>query len=332
MRKTLAKNALICAIVIILIMVFIYTLSINNKAWKKYSSIQVLGDETTGSLFDPNVIKLENGKYRMYVSSRKNSSISMSESDDGIHWSDVKVVFTNDGNTSWDKIINRCSVVYKDNVYKMYYTGQTKSSSKIGLAESIDGLNFEKIQDDPILVPEADYEQLNVMNPHVIFDEDEQTYKMWYSSGQQYEPDVICYATSKDGISWNKSENNPVMMPSVNENNLDSYKLGGCEVHKLDNNSWLMFYIGYTDINTARIFYATSSNGINWERNAKNLIIEPTKNSFDSEATYKPSAVYDSKENRWMLWYNGRTGENEYIGLAYCKDNNFNNKYTEYRR
>ena len=27
---------------------------------------------------------------------------------------------------------------------------------------------------------------------------------MWYSGGEQYEPDAIGYATSKDGIDWTK--------------------------------------------------------------------------------------------------------------------------------
>ena len=64
-----------------------------------------------------------------------------------------------------------------------------------------------------------------------------------------------------------------------------------------------MFYIGYTDLNTARIFTATSNDGINWVRDGYHPIVEPNVDSFDSEATYKPSAVYDSENKRWLLYY-----------------------------
>ena len=67
-----------------------------------------------------------------------------------------------------------------------------------------------------------------------------------------------------------------------------------------------MFYIGYTDINTANIFITESKNGINnWKRNY-NPIIKPSKNKFDNDACYKPSAIYDNKKKKWMIWYNGR--------------------------
>ena len=77
-----------------------------------------------------------------------------------------------------------------------------------------------------------------------------------------------------------------------------------------------MFYIGYSDINTARIFVALSRNGINNWKRGNNPIIEPTKDIFDNDACYKPSAVFNWKNNRWMLWYNGRNKNKEYIGLA----------------
>lgn len=77
-----------------------------------------------------------------------------------------------------------------------------------------------------------------------------------------------------------------------------------------------MFYIGYTDLYTARVFLAESTDGINWNRDSYNPIIEPTEGTFDASAVYKPSAEYDYKNNRWLLYYNGRNGSEEYIGLA----------------
>lgn len=331
MNNTKGKNFLtIVFIVTILVGIIGYSIKKQNR-WVKYGNMPILGDKTTGTLFDANVIVLKNGKYRMYVSTRKNGSISMSESNNGIDWSELKVVLSNNGETEWDGTINRCSVIYKDGIYKMYYTGQDSNKSKIGIAQSNDGLNFKKVQDVPIIVPETRYEQENVMNPCVFYDTDEKVYKMWYSAGQKHEPDVLCYATSEDGIKWNKHESNPIMIPSKDKGDLDCFKLGACDVHKLEDNSYIMFYIGYTDINTARIFYATSNDGVQWKKHSKNPIVVPSKNGFDSEATYKPSAIYDFNKNEWILWYNGRTGDQEYIGFVTCKDYFFNKKYREKR-
>jgi sucrose-6-phosphate hydrolase SacC (GH32 family) len=81
---------------------------------------------------------------------------------------------------------------------------------------------------------------------------------------------------------------------------------------------YLMFYIGYEDINTARICVARSKDGIRgWERSPLNPLIEPTAGSWDSEATYKPTVVWNEKDGKWMLWYNGRTENREYMGYAY---------------
>lgn len=51
-----------------------------NSKWIKYSSQPILGNQETGSLFDPNVILDEDGKYRMYVSWRKNAAIAVTQS------------------------------------------------------------------------------------------------------------------------------------------------------------------------------------------------------------------------------------------------------------
>jgi predicted GH43/DUF377 family glycosyl hydrolase len=78
---------------------------------------------------------------------------------------------------------------------------------------------------------------------------------------------------------------------------------------------YLMFYIGYWDEDTAQIGLARSRNGINdWERHPENPIIAPTESGWDGEACYKPFAIFDGAS--WRLWYNGRNGHLEQIGLV----------------
>ena len=78
-----------------------------------------------------------------------------------------------------------------------------------------------------------------------------------------------------------------------------------------------MFYIGYSDIDTARIGCAISPDGITgWRRLPQNPIVSPDLGTWNSSACYKPSVVRDEKNSRWLLWYNGRNGAPEYVGCA----------------
>lgn len=321
MKQEKIKKILMVFIILVLfiiianIILILYYKNIdkNAKGWIKYENNPVIGDETTGYLFDPYVFLDKDGTYRMYVSSRKNDAISVTTSKDGINWSELKIVLDRDTSTGWENIVNRATVVYKDGLYHMWYTGQANETSKIGYATSEDGYTFSK-KNEPVLINEKEWEKDSVMNPDVIYDEEEKIFKMWYAAGETYEPDVIAYAISEDGINWHKYEN-PVLEANKNKNALDSFKVGGCDVHKLSNNSYIMFYIGYTDINIARIFVAKSQDGINWKRTGRPIIV-PEDGKFDYGACYKPSAIFDRENKRCMLWYNGRTLYDEYIGLA----------------
>ena len=140
-----------------------------------------------------------------------------------------------------------------------------------------------------------------------------QIYRMWYSAGETWEPNAIGYATSPDGKVWQKHPSNPVFRPEP-KNPWEQDRVAGCQVmHRGD--WYYMFYIGYRDINHAQIGLARSRDGItNWQRHPANPIISPGKNQWDQEACYKPYAVFDGQ--RWLLWFNGRRGHFEQIGLA----------------
>jgi hypothetical protein len=51
-----------------------------------------------------------------------------------------------------------------------------------------------------------------------------------------------------------------------------------------------------------------------WVKYEKNPIVRPGKGQWDEDAVYKPIAIFDGK--RWLLWYNGRKGGVEQIGVA----------------
>jgi len=69
------------------------------------------------------------------------------------------------------------------------------------------------MSDKPVLAAEMPWEKVAVMCPHVIYDDKAKLYRMWYSGGEQYEPNAIGYATSEDGLKWAKHERNPIFKP-----------------------------------------------------------------------------------------------------------------------
>ncbi len=280
--------------------------------WEKYGS-PVFGDETTASVFDPFVVMIED-RYRLFVSERKNSGIICTDSTDGTEWEKWKVALEAGDKGSWEERVNRASVCKIDGKWLMWYTGQSRNNSAIGIATSDDGIRFTRMQQKPILVPSEPYEKGSVMNPCVLWDKDEKIFKMWYAAGEQFEPDVLCYAESKDGINWERYANNPILEKS-NEK-YDQCKVGGCDILK-ENDRYYMFYIGYQNVDTARVCMAESNDGIhNWVRSMDNPVISPEKKSWDADAVYKPTVVLNKQKNKLLMWYNGRKQNCERIGLA----------------
>jgi predicted GH43/DUF377 family glycosyl hydrolase len=279
-----------------------------SHPWVKYAGGPVLGGPL-GTCFD--ICVLHDGPgYRMYFSWRPKASIALSESKDGIHWGTPRIVL-GPAATGWEDDINRPCVIKRADGYHLWYTGQMDGRSAIGYATSPDGIHWSR-QAQPVLVPEAPWEKVAVMCPDVLWDEAARQYRMWYSGGEQYEPDAIGYATSPDGVHWSRLA--APVFASDPSNAWEQHKVTACQIVPRD--GWFyMFYIGFRDIDHAAIGIARSRDGLTgWQRCPLNPIVSPTPEGWDADACYKPYALYDG--HRWLLWYNGRRGGMEQIGLV----------------
>ena len=284
-----------------------------SGGWLKSDKSPVMGGKY-GTCFDIAVLK-EGGTYRMWLSWRPQRSVALVESADGIHWSEPpRIVLGPRPETGWEEDINRPVVVKRADGYHMWYTGQAKGkNSWIGYATSPDGVTWKRMSQKPVLSFEQPWEKVAVMCPHVLWNADKKFFQMWYSGGEQYEPNAIGYATSPDGLTWTKCRNNPVFscdrsIPWERD------RVAGCQVEKCGD-YYLMFFIGYRDIDHAQIGLARSKDGITgWERHPANPIIRPGQGKWDEDACYKPYAVFDGQ--KWLLWYNGRRGSLEQIGAV----------------
>lgn len=314
------KKSKILLLLIIFVIIISKIFLLLYPHWSKYSiNDPILGDEESGSLFDPHVI-YDDKKYKMFVSKRNIGSIVVYESNDGIKWSDnYKIVLKPNKNSGWENIVNRASVIRYHNNYYLYYTGQYGNekieNSEIGLAISSDGYNFKRYSNKPIISIKGKNIQ-SVMNPFVLYDKEDKLFKMYYAAGETYEPDMICYATSIDGVNWNDYKNNPILEKNSDKRAFDMYKVGAVDVKKVSHNLYKMYYIGYNSISSSKIFSATSTDGIKWQRDSYKSIVAPSKEGWDRDAVYKPSLVFNKKKNKYYLYYNGRNGSSEYIGLS----------------
>lgn len=281
--------------------------------WTKYPGNPVLGGDY-GTCFDITVLK-EDDTYRMWLSWRPKKSLALVESREGIQWSTPAIVLGPNPDTGWEDDINRPTVVKREDGYHMWYTGQAQGHSRIGYAVSPDGRTWERASAQPVLVPEEPWEKVALMCPHVLWDEEAGFYRLWYSGGEQYEPDAVGYATSPDGLHWIKHPANPVFTPDAGPApSWDGHKVAGAHVLRYGGGH-LMFYIGFRDTDHAQIGMARSIDGVTgWERHSANPIIRPGAGGWDHDACYKPFAV--PEPGRWLLWYNGRRGASEQIGLA----------------
>lgn len=268
-----------------------------------------------GPCFDPFILK-QGDRYKMWFSWRRQHAIGYAESPNGYRWSSPRIVLTPDPAVAGQIDVNRSSVLVRDGRYHLWYTGQSVEQSQIYYATSPDGLAWTRSSAQPVLAPAFHWEKSAVMCPDVLWDDEKSEFRMYYSAGEQFEPDCIALATSADGIAWTKREQ-PILNADPNSP-WETAKVAGADVHKLD--GWYyLFYIGFADLHHANIGVARSRDGISgWQKHPANPILRAPGMlnlfAWNRDAIYKPSAVRE--EDKWVLFFNARRRDTEQIGMA----------------
>ena len=160
--------------------------------WTKFNGNPILGGERLGTCFDVNVVRDGPAPWTMYFSWRPRKAIALVRSDDGLNWTqEPEICLEADLSSGWEEDVNRSCTVFRDGLWHMFYTGQANGESKIGYATSADGVRFERVRREPVLVPKHDWEKRSVMNPYVRWDGGRALWRMWYAAGETYEPNVM---------------------------------------------------------------------------------------------------------------------------------------------
>ncbi len=189
-----------------------------------------------------------------------NFLIGLATSTDGLNWTRVSnnpvLPLGDPGN--WDEqwtYVN--SVLWDEGVYKMWYTGMNSSGiSSIGYATSSDGISWVKYSGNPVLKGSADkWDGANNQNARVIRVNDK--YEMWFNGYASGTKEInIGYASSHDGIVWEKYSNNPVLVTGK-VGTMDAEWCWSPVVIYLDG-QYKMWYSGYSN-DLYNVGYASDS-------------------------------------------------------------------------
>lgn len=132
---------------------------------------------------------------------------------------------------SWDENgIETVSVVKHEGTYYLWYLGKRYGPwrHQIGLATSRDGRRWVKHLSNPVLRPEQPFEGDTVKEPSVLWDLEEGLFKMWYNGMRSTEQVVrVGYATSRDGVRWEKRTGPVNGSGSAGWNHVNVLKLPG---------------------------------------------------------------------------------------------------------
>jgi hypothetical protein len=219
--------------------------------------------------------------------------------------------------------------------YKMYYAGSSSTQVNeslwdqwvTGLVTSSNALNWQYPDNyEPVLFARKFFEG-EVVDPKqeaARFDaifaidafvlKDGPLYKCWYTGWNgDFTHDEkglskkinyrIGYATSDDGYKWTKIDGNAGAGSVLGTGTNGEAELYGSEDPFIikENGIYRMWYTGF-DGHTRRILYATSHDGINWDRKGIALATG-TKGQADELATQNPVVI--KRNGQYELWYQG---------------------------
>jgi predicted GH43/DUF377 family glycosyl hydrolase len=295
--------------------------------WTKYEGnpiITVPGAWYNGAIKSCVIYNADSSRYEMFFSGSTTASggrpcrIGLAYSNDGLSWQVQPTWVLAPTAGTWDSYTTEFPfVIIENGVYKMWYAGaQNMATYKIGYATSLNGINWTK-HPTPVLDAGPDaWEAGGVAGSHIM--KDTGGYKLWYwGANTSQTRECIGYATSTDGILWQKdTQNNPILEPGISGEWDDTWVVGPSVMFK--DNIYYMWYLGTgTTWGQFRIGLATSSDGItNWSKHPANPVLTPSPSGWDGGEVESPSVILVG--DTLYMYYDGSPSGNYVwqIGLA----------------
>ena len=244
-----------------------------------------------------------------------------------------------DKKIGWEEsdVFNPAATLKNGKIYVLYRaednsaTGIGKRTSRIGLAESEDGIHMKR-RKTPVMYPDKDnmkeYEwEGGCEDPRVTMTEDG-LYVMAYTSWNR-KVARLCIATSHDLVKWEK--HGPAFAKAYNGRFKDIFCKSGSMVTTIKDGKQVLTKIDgkyFMYWGEHAVYAATSDDLVNWtpildEKNELATVIKPRPQYFDSALTEcGPPAILTDKGI--VLLYNGKNQTNDskrdkrFTAGAYC--------------
>ena len=219
---------------------------------------------------------------------------------------------------AWDsERVWQPSVIFDGVEYKMYYSAYNGSRFQIGMAHSLDGINWEKDINNPIIT-RLNIDNKDAHDPYVIFDGT--SYYMWYASSDNAGSSnfAIQRAYSQNGINWINDPLLPVLKLTTGWGAIQG--ISSPSVLKIGTS----FKIWYSSLDSGlwSTGLANSLDGITWVPNLLNPVLIPTEPWEDGQSA-NPDVTFDGIKFR--MYYGGIS----HIAYADSDDGITWNKITE---
>lgn len=293
---------------------------LNGQNWnaEKYAGNPIITNADSSTTYDHiglGSVVIVDGTWHMYWEGVNNTGPSYdlhhATSQDGINW-------TQDANNPVISGIANAHVIKAGSTWQMW--GQSDSGG-IYYYESSDGSSWSVPSgvSNPVLSSAAE------PFVHRFGDGD---YRMWFKEDVDGDgSSEFGYATSSDGVSWTKSNNNPIF--SGGGNWWDSSDVLFPSPY-WTGNGFVCFYVGknsesqYTGMNPSKIGMAHSTDGINWSESATNPLLDITQDweelSDGSKGEVELGHVVNHN-GRLFVYYDAWFGNPTGIGVAIVEPN-----------
>ncbi|HXJ90816.1 MAG TPA: glycoside hydrolase family 130 protein [Candidatus Binatia bacterium] len=185
-----------------------------------------------------------------------------------------------------------------DKIVLLYRAQDKQGTSRLGYAESSDGIHFSR-KDEPVLSPSETYEKDGgVEDPRLVGFGD--TYYLTYT-GYNKTDAQLCLATSKDLIHW---ERKGVIVPANKGNwNVKWTKSGAIVPEKINGKYW-MYFLGTSADGRDQAGLASSDDLLHWTEASQRPVLPVRAGQFDSRVA-EPGPAPIVTSDGIVLVYNG---------------------------
>jgi hypothetical protein len=286
-----------------------------DTAFTKASNNPLISKGPSGSWNEngsvaPTVINTGTEYVMLYfgIDAQGNASIGQANSPDGKTWTPYTgnpIIGPGDPN-EWNALIEGPAGLVVDGsgtLHTWYTTIDSQGLYHTAHASAAAGAGSWTVSPNSVFEPGSagTWDSARISLGAVVLDNG--TYKMWYlgySPTSTYEDTSVGYATSVDGLAWNRFSNNPVhTAPGESWDSLAIMRDKG--VFRM----WRVLRDKTTQT-TIGVYYGDSTNGVNWTFQSGPVLV-PDPGKWDAHSIVGLSVQRYSPEYL-DLWYSGCTG------------------------